>query len=181
MSAAKQHGDFGVTSRRWIPFSWRARKTSARTPERVSAMNQVNEKRLKTLLEHETRDNPSPEIATLEALVIEVLHTVKQPPTARSVVLSANDVEWIDTATQTRVSQGDFGIIQLCLNPELPYEVEFFAEVTAIEKRDSGWHISAELMLRSEYVVDLYQQLVFIYYRRERREQKLESGEELSH
>lgn len=183
MKASQQKGDFGVTCRRWIPFSWRARDESASQPERLSALNQANDKRLKKLLEYETRDNPSPEFASLESLILELVHEQHHFPVSHSVILSAHSLQWIDTSAQTRIKEGDVGLATLYLNPELPYKVEFLAEIQSVTKEDDppGWRIKANLAMRSEPVVDLYEQLIFIYYRRERREKKLASGEELSH
>lgn len=161
-----------------MPLAWRGRPESARTEERIAWLNQVNEKRLRMLLERETREKPSNEIAGLEALLIEVLHCVKQPPVSRSVLLSAHSVEWVETSARPKINSGDFGLVRMCLDPELPYEVEFFAEIKSVESETTGWRVLADLALRSEHVVDLYQQLVFIYYRRARREHKLEPTQE---
>jgi len=158
-----------------MPLAWRSQPESARSPERVAWQNQVNEKHLRMLLERETRERPSPEIASLEALIIEVLHCVKHSPTSRSVVLSAHTLEWIDTSSRSQVTRGDTGLVRMCMDPELPYEVEFFADVTEVESGSRGWRIQGELVLRSDAVIDLYEQLVFIYHRRAQRDQKQET------
>lgn len=181
MGTHQSENEFGVSTRRWMPLAWRARRNNTPGPEHVSALNQANEHRLKTILDFETRDQPSTDTATLEALIIEVLHSVKQLPSSHSVLLTSHNIEWADTSAQARFSVGDFGIVSLCLNPQFPYEVQFFAEVSDVQKDTQGWHIKAALKSRSEHVVDLYQQLVFIYYRRERREQRIEHAEKSSH
>jgi hypothetical protein len=163
---------FGVSCRRWMPFAWRAQSEAARTPERAAWLNQVNEKRLHTLLERETRERPSADIASLEGLLIEVLHCVKQAPASRTVLLAAHGVEWVETAARVRVAAGDQGSVTMCLDPELPYEVEFFADIRTIEQDARGRRIRADFVLRSEQAIDLYERLVFIYYRRAQRDNK---------
>lgn len=171
----RRRDEFGVSARRWIPLAWRSQPPSARSPERVAWQNQTNEKHLRMLLERETRERPSPEIASLEALIIEVLHCVKHSPTSRSVVLSADSVEWVDTSGRSEIAQGDTGNVRMCLDPELPYEVEFFANVMGVDSQPSGRRVEADLVLRSDAVIDLYEQLVFIYHRRAQRDQRQET------
>lgn len=182
MSVRSQEGEFGVSARRWMPLAWRPREDHTPAPERVAALNQTNEKRLKTILGFETRETPSAQLATLEALVVEVLRSVKQPPTSHSVVLSSHNIQWIQPGAHApRISAGDFGLVRLYLSIELPYEVEFFAEVFEVNEEAQGWRVTAELKLRSEPVVDLYQQLIFIYYRRARRDKTIDSAEGQAH
>lgn len=172
------HESFGVTCRKWIPLAWRSKPDSARTPERRAWLNQVNEKRLQTLVERETRERPSAEIANLEALLIEVLHCVKQSPPARSVVLSGHGVEWIETSSRNRCKVGDTGTVRMGLDADLPYEVEFSADIVAVEDDARGDRVTAQFVGQSERVMDLYEQLVFIYYRRGQREERLAADPE---
>lgn len=170
-----ERGDeFGVSCRRWMPLGWRSQARSACIPERVAWLNQVNEKRLRMLLDRETRERPSADMASIEALLIEVLHNVKQSPPSRSVLLSAHNIEWTETSARFSAKPGDYGVVRLCLDPELPYEVEFFADVRTVQKSERGLEVEASLESRSDSVVDLYEQLVFIYYRRAQRDQKQE-------
>lgn len=170
------HDELGVKCRKWIPLSWKGKSDSLITPEYTQSLNQLNEQRLQTLVDHETREKPSPEISNLEALLIEVLHCVKQSPPARSTVLSGAGLEWIETSARQEIKVGDKGVIRMAPDVSLPYEVEFFAEITEITTEARGRKVSATFKERSELVLDLYEQLVFIYYRRSQRSER--SGNE---
>lgn len=160
---------FGVTVSCWIPLLWRPLQTAARTPERVAAVNRANERHLKTLHEHEVRDPITPELAALEALTIDVLRCVKQVPPACTVVLGGDHIEWIGERPASAIRVGDGGLLQLFLDPEFPQEVEFVADVESAGSDDDGLHVSVRLAGCSERVLELYRELVFIYYRRARR------------
>lgn len=170
---AQKKDDFGLSCTRWMPLAWRAQDKDSITDVRAAWLNQANEKRLRTLLERESRSNTSPEIAGLEALIIEVLHNVKKVPDSRSVLLSAHQMKWVEPpSSKLKVVVGECGIVRFCLDPELPYEVEFFCDVREVSGGDNGQQITVSLSMRSDLVIELYEQLVFIYYRRAQRDSK---------
>lgn len=173
MSQTGSDTGFNVTSYRWMPMAWRPEPLTSRTQERVAAMDRSNLKRLRMLLEHETREAVPHEIAVLEALNIEVLRCVKPTPTSRSVVLGSDSVEWIADNAAPMPQPGDTGRVELFLNPDLPYETEFFAEVRSVRQTVSGSRVAAALLGCSPHVLESYQQLVFIYHRAERRAETL--------
>lgn len=170
---AEGNDDFRVSCKGWMPLSWCRQEQLSITPDRAAWLNQVNEKRLRTILDRESRSTSSPDIATLEALVIEVLHTVKQVPPARSVVLSAHQIQWTEPLESDLVAnRGEEGLVRVYLDPELPFEVEFFSEVREVTRTDQGNRVQVALTYRSEDVLEIYEQLVFIYYRRAQRNNK---------
>lgn len=159
---------FNVTACRWMPLSWYPEARGARISQRVSAGNQANLKRLRTLLEYETREAVSPELTALEALTTEVLRCVKQIPPACTVTLAASGATWVQDGRQATPNPGTEGRLRLFLNPEMPYEVEFFADVRKVERLPEGNRITAVFAGCSAAVAEIYQQLVFIYCRAER-------------
>ncbi|MGN8158741.1 hypothetical protein ACS8Y6_05835 [Salinisphaera sp. RV14] len=169
MIASSHHDEFGIKCRKWIPLAWRPRREAAITPEYKSALNESNAARLQTLVDRETRERPSAEIGGIESLLIEVLHCVKQLPPSRSVVLDGRGLEWIEPPGKSEASTGDQGVIRMALNAEIPYEVEFLAEITAITDDARGNRIAARFIEQSDRVRDLYEQLVFMAYRRSQR------------
>lgn len=166
---ADQSGSFGVSVACWIPLLWRPLPASAHSPERLAAVNRSNERHLKTLHDHEVRDPIPAELANLEALTIDVLRCVKQVPPARAVVLGGDRIEWTADNRKSSIRVGDSGLLQLFLEPELPQEVEFMADVDAVTGTPHGARIAVRLAGCSEHVLELYRELVFIYYRRARR------------
>lgn len=168
--------EFHVSSRRWIPCLWRRETVESRTPERIAATDRSNLKRLRMLLEHETREAVPPELSTLEALAVETLRCVKPIPPSRTVVLCSDGVEWTEATGTPAPASGDTGRVQLFLNPDLPYEVEFFAEVRSVVGAGDRSRVLVHLLGCSPQVLELYQQLVFIYHRTERRAASIAEG-----
>lgn len=161
--------EFDIKCRKWMPLGWRPRRDDAITPEYTRYLNETNHGRLQTLVERETRERPSSEIAGMESLIIEVLHCVKQLPPARSVVLNGRGLEWIEPPGRNDPGIGDKGAVQMALNAEIPYEIEFLAEVMDITEESRGNRISIQYIEQSEQVRDLYEKLVFMAYRRSQR------------
>lgn len=164
-----RNDEFGIQCSKWMPLAWRPRRDDAITSEYTRYLNETNHVRLQTLVERETRERPSAEIAGMESLIIEVLHCVKQLPPARSVVLNGLGLAWIEPPSQNDPAIGDKGAIRMALNAEIPYEVEFLAEVTGITEESRGNRISVQYIEQSEQVQDLYEKLVFMAYRRSQR------------
>lgn len=159
---------FNVTACRWMPLSWCSEAQGARIAQRISSANQANLKRLRTLLEYETREAVSPELSALEALTTEVLRCVKQIPPACTVTLSASGATWVQDRHQEVPDVGTEGRLRLFLNSEMPYEVEFFADVRQVERLPEGNRVTVTFAGCSAAVAEVYQQLVFIYCRAER-------------
>lgn len=170
-------GELKVQCRRWMPLVWRPADRNAPDAQAASR-RQLNEKRLQVLVERETRERPSSEIMSLEALVVEILHCVKQSPPSQSALLAADHVQWIDTRSRSTIQPGDRGTVRMSLDVELPYEVDFAAEITDIEDDARGRSVTAHFTGRSQREVDLYEQLVFIYYRRALRDDRMASDSE---
>lgn len=151
-----------------MPLLWLPETPGARTAERVSAANQAGLKRLRTLLEYETREALSPELSGIESLTIEVLRCVKQIPPACTVTLGPSGAAWTQDKNRPPPDPGAEGRLRLFLNPEMPYEVEFFCSVGRVERLPDGNRVTAAFVGCSPAVADAYQQLVFIYSRAER-------------
>lgn len=169
MIASSHHDEFGIKCRKWMPLAWRPRREDAITAEYKSALNESNAARLQTLVDRETREKPSAEIGGIESLLIEVLNCVKQLPPSRSAMLDGRGLEWIEPPGKTEARTGDQGVIRMALNAEIPYEIEFLAEITAVTDDARGNRIAAKFIAQSDRVRDLYEQLVFMAYRRSQR------------
>lgn len=159
----------GISCDRWIAFSWRKLVNKVLSPERVAMVNDVAAKRLHTLIERETRERPQGELAYLETLMTEVLLCVKPTPTARSIRLETNGVEWVEESAKADVHPRAQGLLRIYLDPELPIEVELFAEIEDVVPKSPHRCVRARFICLSDPVSDLYQQLLFIYHRRAQR------------
>lgn len=169
MATHRPHDEFGIKCRKWMPLAWRAKRESAITPEYTRFLNERNQNRLQTLVDRETREKPSAEIGGMEALIIEVLHCVKQLPPSRSAVLDGRGLAWVEPPGRIEAKAGDRGVVWMALNAEIPYEVEFLAEITEVGDEPRGDRISVKFIEQSDRVRDLYEQLVFMAYRRGQR------------
>lgn len=158
-----------ICCNRWIAFTWREQVGMNRSPERLAMVNEIAVERLRTLVERENRDRPQGEMAYLETLITEVLLHVKPTGTPRSLYMDLNGVEWTEESAKTDLHAGATGVIRMYLDPELPIEIEFLAEIESVQPEGSHRRVRVRFIGLSDPVSDLYQQLLFIYHRRSHR------------
>jgi len=165
-----QGDDFGVECRRWLPVSWKP-VPKGLSPEELTRLNESNERVLSWLHGAVTnRGNSSDPVIfrldIIEHMISRIWAEMARPPSPRSAVLGANRISWIEPLSGEDPAAGGPGVISMQLEDYPPESVRFYATLERVERTTRGRRLTFRLEGLSQEVRELYEQMIFQYYRR---------------
>lgn len=167
---AGQGDDFGVECQRWLPVSWKPGREPL-SPEELARLNEANERVLSWLHGAVTnRGNASDPVIfrldIIEHMISRIWAEMARAPAPRSATLGAERVCWLEPLAGADPAEGDKGVISLQLEDYPPEPVRFYATLEKVERSGPRRRLCFRLHGLSQEVRDLYEQMVFQYYRR---------------